>query len=209
MAKALDAHLRGGRAAARLAQDQARAHPGPRGAGRRVGPRPAARLAQQPAPRRARSGDRRLRHARQDLQGHDRRDAGLADGEAPGARDRRATPDLVYVRPELVVEVAFNDIQASPHYPGGIALRFARVKRYRPDKRAAGCRHHRDGACDLRGADRRPWLAARLSPDRRTWTSISDSPRIPAALGFVRHFEDGVGSARRPARGGAAETSSV
>jgi len=42
----------------------------------------------------------------------------------------------VYVRPELVVEVAFNDIQASPHYPGGLALRFARVKRYRPDKRA-------------------------------------------------------------------------
>lgn len=40
----------------------------------------------------------------------------------------------VYVRPELVVEVAFNDIQASPHHPGGLALRFARVKRYRPDK---------------------------------------------------------------------------
>ncbi|MGH8645470.1 MAG: ATP-dependent DNA ligase [Gammaproteobacteria bacterium] len=40
----------------------------------------------------------------------------------------------VYVRPELVVEVACNDIQASPHYPGGLALRFARVRRYRPDK---------------------------------------------------------------------------
>jgi DNA ligase-1 len=43
----------------------------------------------------------------------------------------------VYVRPELVVEVAFNDIQESPHYPAGMALRFARVKRYRPDKSAA------------------------------------------------------------------------
>lgn len=42
----------------------------------------------------------------------------------------------VYVRPELVVEVAFNEVQASPHYPGGMALRFARVKRYRPDKTA-------------------------------------------------------------------------
>ena len=42
----------------------------------------------------------------------------------------------VYVQPELVVEIAFNDIQASPHYPGGLALRFARVKRYRPDKTA-------------------------------------------------------------------------
>ncbi len=40
----------------------------------------------------------------------------------------------VYVRPALVVEVAFNDIQASPHYPGALALRFARVKRYRADK---------------------------------------------------------------------------
>jgi DNA ligase-1 len=42
---------------------------------------------------------------------------------------------IVQVRPELVVEIAFNDIQASPHYPAGMALRFARVKRYRPDKR--------------------------------------------------------------------------
>jgi DNA ligase-1 len=45
----------------------------------------------------------------------------------------------VYVRPELVVEVAFSDIQASPRYPGGLALRFARLKRYRPDKQAAEC----------------------------------------------------------------------
>ena len=43
----------------------------------------------------------------------------------------------VYVRPEVVVEIAFNDLQESPHYPGGLALRFARVKRYRPDKPAA------------------------------------------------------------------------
>jgi DNA ligase-1 len=40
----------------------------------------------------------------------------------------------VHVRPELVVEVAFNDIQTSPVYPCGLALRFARVKRYRTDK---------------------------------------------------------------------------
>jgi DNA ligase-1 len=44
---------------------------------------------------------------------------------------------IVHVRPELVVEVAFNDLQASPQYPGGLALRFARVKGYRPDKAAA------------------------------------------------------------------------
>jgi DNA ligase-1 len=43
----------------------------------------------------------------------------------------------VYVRPELVAEIAFNDVQGSPHYPGGLALRFARVKSYRADKIAA------------------------------------------------------------------------
>jgi ATP-dependent DNA ligase I len=43
----------------------------------------------------------------------------------------------VHVRPELVVEVAFNEVQASSQYPGGVALRFARVKRYRTDKSAA------------------------------------------------------------------------
>ncbi|HYJ34056.1 MAG TPA: ATP-dependent DNA ligase [Candidatus Binatia bacterium] len=42
----------------------------------------------------------------------------------------------VQLRPEMVVEVAFNDVQVSPHYPAGLALRFARVKRYRPDKAA-------------------------------------------------------------------------
>jgi ATP-dependent DNA ligase I len=42
----------------------------------------------------------------------------------------------VHVRPELVVEVAFDGLQPSPRYPGGLALRFARVKGYRPDKRA-------------------------------------------------------------------------
>ncbi|HEU5303509.1 MAG TPA: ATP-dependent DNA ligase [Gemmatimonadales bacterium] len=42
---------------------------------------------------------------------------------------------VVYVRPELVVETAFNEVQASSQYPGGVALRFARIKRYRTDKR--------------------------------------------------------------------------
>jgi DNA ligase-1 len=41
----------------------------------------------------------------------------------------------VHVRPEIVVEIAFDGLQPSPRYPGGLALRFARVKGYRPDKR--------------------------------------------------------------------------
>jgi DNA ligase-1 len=41
----------------------------------------------------------------------------------------------VFVQPELVVEIALDGVQTSTRYPGGVALRFARVKRYRPDKR--------------------------------------------------------------------------
>jgi DNA ligase 1 len=44
---------------------------------------------------------------------------------------------VVTVRPEQVVEVAFDGVQTSPRYPGGVALRFARVLRYRDDKTAA------------------------------------------------------------------------
>ncbi|MCM4084466.1 ATP-dependent DNA ligase [Paractinoplanes hotanensis] len=44
---------------------------------------------------------------------------------------------VVRVRPEQVVEIAFDGVQASPRYPGGVALRFARVLRYRDDKPAA------------------------------------------------------------------------
>jgi DNA ligase-1 len=43
----------------------------------------------------------------------------------------------VYVRPERVVEIAFDSVQRSPRYDSGLALRFARVKRFRPDKSAA------------------------------------------------------------------------
>ena len=52
------------------------------------------------------------------------------------ARETRRDGHVVHVRPELVVEVAFNEVQRSPHYPGGVALRFARIKGYRHDKRA-------------------------------------------------------------------------
>jgi DNA ligase-1 len=48
--------------------------------------------------------------------------------------DRRGI--AVLVRPELVIEVALDGVQSSTRYPGGVALRFARVKRYRPDKSA-------------------------------------------------------------------------
>jgi DNA ligase-1 len=47
----------------------------------------------------------------------------------------REVGHVVEVKPELVVEIAFNGLQDSPHYPGGLALRFARVIRYRDDKK--------------------------------------------------------------------------
>jgi DNA ligase-1 len=50
--------------------------------------------------------------------------------------ESRHTASTVYVRPQLVAEIAFDGIQTSPRYPGGVALRFARVLRYRDDKGA-------------------------------------------------------------------------
>ena len=50
------------------------------------------------------------------------------------ARETARRGIAVFVRPELVVEIALDGVQSSTRYPGGLALRFARVKRYRPDK---------------------------------------------------------------------------
>jgi DNA ligase-1 len=49
----------------------------------------------------------------------------------------RETPGVVWLRPEIVVEIAVDGVQRSSRYPGGVALRFARVKGYRPDKAAS------------------------------------------------------------------------
>jgi DNA ligase-1 len=54
--------------------------------------------------------------------------------EALLAREASRNDWQVFVRPELVVEIAFDGVQTSTRYPGGVALRFARVLRYRDDK---------------------------------------------------------------------------
>ena len=59
----------------------------------------------------------------------------LAEPAAGGSGERYR--HVVRVRPELVVEIAFDGVQGSTRYPGGVTLRFARVLRYRPDKTAA------------------------------------------------------------------------
>ncbi len=63
----------------------------------------------------------------------------MADAALPGTAGRPADEDgyVVRVRPEQVVEIAFDGLQRSTRYPGGLALRFARVVRYRDDKTAA------------------------------------------------------------------------
>ena len=61
----------------------------------------------------------------------------LADPPLGDRADRREAFGVVRVRPELVVEIAFDGVQASRRYPGGLALRFARVIRFRPDKNPA------------------------------------------------------------------------
>jgi DNA ligase 1 len=53
------------------------------------------------------------------------------------ARESSRDGIAMLVRPELLVEIALDGVQSSTRYPGGVALRFARVKRYRPDKSAA------------------------------------------------------------------------
>ena len=63
----------------------------------------------------------------------------------------------MFARPDLVVEIALDGVQSSTRYPGGIALRFARVKRYRPDKRA----DEADTVDDLRAL-----LPARREPNQ-------------------------------------------
>lgn len=61
----------------------------------------------------------------------------LADPPGGSPVSREAPHGVVRVRPELVVEIAFDGVQASTRYPGGVTLRFARVLRYRPDKNPA------------------------------------------------------------------------
>ena len=81
---------------------------------------------------------------------------------------------VVTVRPEQVVEIAFDGVQTSPAIPGGVALRFARVLRYRDDKTGRRGGHHRRGP----GHPRRP---PRLTRPRATASTAAGVP-----MGFVK-----------------------
>ncbi len=132
--KKLAAPYAAGRRDSGWVKTQAAAHLRPRGDRRGVGLRPAAGLAVEPASGRPGPGDRRAGDARQDVQGPDRRDADLADRAVPRPGNPGGTKSTVYIDPPLVAEIAFDGVQASTRYPGGVALRFARVLGYRADK---------------------------------------------------------------------------
>ena len=87
-----------------------------------------------------------VRDARQDLQGPDRRDARVADRGAARARGPTAATGSSTSGPSSSSRSRSTASRRSPRYPGGVALRFARVLRHRPDKRADGGRHARVGA---------------------------------------------------------------
>src|SRR5215469_2756867 len=96
----------------------------------------------------------------------------------------------VYVRPELVVEIAFDGVQRSPRYPGGLALRFARVLRYREDKTAAEA----DTIDTVRA------LGAELGPPSKTCPLTTEETRQHAE---ILAAGDGSRTAgRRPGRQG-------
>ncbi len=90
----------------------------------------------------------------------------------------------VYVRPELVVEIAFDGVQRSPRYPGGVALRFARVAPLPRGQARRRGRHDRHGPRPRRGlslARQRWWIAKRAGTQ---WQELrgAESACLPAVL---------------------------
>ena len=93
--------------------------------------------------------------------------------ELPRHADGPTDGYVVRLRPEVVVEIAFDGVQTSPRYPAGVALRFARVVRYRTDKRPAEADTDRGGAGAARTMIVRVMCSitrtARLTACRRAW----------------------------------------
>ena len=119
----------------RVAQGEAGADARSRRARGRMGPRAAARLALEPASRRTRPR-RDVRHGRQDVQGPDRRHARVADRRSSRPARSAATGSPCTCGPSSSSRSRSTACRRRRRYPGGVALRFARVRRYRDDKTA-------------------------------------------------------------------------
>ena len=156
MAKAVDGAYAAGRRGSGVAEGEAGAHARSRRARGGVGQRTPARHAQQPASRRARRGARRLRDARQDVQGADRRDAGVADDRRSSSSRSAATTTPSTCAPRWSSRSRSTTCRRARSIPAASTLRFARVKRYRSDKTAAEADTIDDGSVDrIRSA--KPW----------------------------------------------------
>ena len=99
----------------------------------------------------------------------------------PRARPRAAADWGVRLRPELVVEIAVDGAQRSTRYPGGVALRFARVLRYRPDKTAGRGRHDRRRPRAARRRAEFPALGQASATRGATSVPSSSMPRSRSA----------------------------
>ena len=151
-----------------VAEGQAGAHPRPGRPRRRVGVRPPHREAVEHPPRRPRPRRRRAGDGGQDVQGHDRRAARVADrGRSPSSPASSPTGACCCGRSSSS-RSPLDGAQRSTRYPGGVALRFARVLRYRPDKTAGRGRH-------------RSTPSARCSPAELTARPPAGATSVPSS----------------------------
>ena len=104
------------------------------------------------------------------------------------------------MRPELVVEIAFDGVQTSPRYPGGMALRFARVLRYRAGQAAGGGRHDRRGARDPRRVRSGQPAPSREGEARRRGPVPETSRRLRPGAPRGPGGDSGLGEPPRPRR---------
>ena len=108
-------------------------------------------------------------------------------------RETRRDANTVYIRPEMVVEIAFSDLQTSSRYPGGMALRLARVKRYRDDKPVE--------EADTMDSVRKIFAAQTAAARRRESAGPPSAPKISAGHPPSRqHRRNGQNFSRPPGK---------
>ena len=149
MVKSIESPYEAGRRGNGVAQGQAGAYPRPRGARRRMGARASHGLAQQPAPRCPRRR-RVFVMVGKTFKGMTDELLRWQTAELQTSSDRRRGATPCTCARNWWSRSPSTACSASTRYPGGVALRFARVRRYRPDKTGCSGRHHRARSGDAR-----------------------------------------------------------